>query len=237
MNNQNNKNISTHNEISSSFKTLMLTAAFLIVLVVLAGCNAEPETYPEAEAKVGEELELIKKAEPADEAFEALKIAAGELDGSILEGYLDKVKDFDYEIVGSQKAEAGTDSSNGSDSDSDGDSNGGSENTCVVRVRITTYDFANEYLKAWNEYMTVEEGDRWQSQFYTNLLLRLASVSNKDYVSDVDIICRDDNGDGRWTSDFKTNEELMNALSGGMLNEIKILMSDDVVMDESEVND
>ena len=42
-------------------------------------------------------------------------------------------------------------------------------------------------------------------------------------------------GDGNWETDIKSNEELMNAVSGGMLNEIKNLAKEDVVMDESEL--
>lgn len=196
------------------FNILFLIAAVVIAAMVLTGCKSKPETFPEAEAKVSEELEAIKTAEPTDETIKSLTSVAGEFDGAMLDGYLTKVKDFDYEITNSRKGEE--------------------DNSCIVTVKITTYDFANEYLRAWNEYMEVEEGNRWQSQFYSFLLLRLGSVTNKDYVEEVDINCKEE--DGKWTTDLKTNDRLINALSGGMMDEVKRLMTDDVVMDESEVN-
>lgn len=223
MGNRTNRNISSISRrkrivrnVLLVFNILLLATAVVIAAMVLTGCSKKPETFPEAESKVSEELEAIKTAEPSDETLKSLTSVAGDFDGAMLDGYLDKVKEFDYEITNSRKGEE--------------------DNTCIVTVKITTYDFANEYLRAWNEYMEVEEGDRWQSQFYSFLLLRLGSVTNKDYVEEVDIICTDAKGDGNWTTDIKTNDRLNNALSGGMMDEVKRLMTDDVVMDESEAD-
>lgn len=221
MENRTDRNISSTNRkrriirnVLTVFNILLLIAAVVIAAMVLTGCKSKPETFPEAEARVSEELDAIKTAEPTDETIQSLTSVAGEFDGAMLDGYLAKLKEFDYEITNSRKGEE--------------------DNSCIVTVKITTYDFANEYLRAWNEYMEVEEGNRWQSQFYSFLLLRLGSVSNKDYVEEVDINCKEDGG--KWTTDLKTNDRLINALSGGMMDEVKRLMTDDVVMDESEVN-
>lgn len=224
MGNRTNKKISSKNKkkliinnVLTAINILLLIAAVTIAVMVLTGCSKEPESYPEAEAVVSKELDAIKNADHSDESLKVFtKDVEGELDGTILEGYIEKLQEFDYEILESKKAED-------------------DENTVNVRVRITTYDFANAFLKAWNDHMSQEESDRWQSQFYSFLLLRLASVSTKDHVADAVVECRDEKGDGNWTTDLKANEELMDAIAGGMLTEIKKLMSDDVVMDEDEL--
>ena len=209
----------TINKVLTIFNILLLIAAVVIAVMVLTGCSKEPENYPEAEALVASELDKIKSADVNDDFLKAFtEDVSSEYDGSMLEGYIAKLKDFDYEILGSSK-------------DPDGE-----DGDVLVNVRITTYDFGNEYLKAWNEHMMQEEGNRWQSQFYSFLLLRLGSVSSKDFVSEVNVECSDSDGDGTYEADLKSDEELMNAISGGMLNEIENLADEDVVMDESEVN-
>lgn len=219
------KNISSKNKrkliinnVLTVFNVLLLIAAIVLAVMVLTGCSKEPERYPEAEAKVAAELDSIKSADVSDDSMKIFtEDVSGEVDGSMLEGYVSKLKDFDYEILGSHKAEE--------------------DDSVDVHVRITTYDFANEYLRAWNEHMATAEEDRWQSQFYSFLLLRLGSVSSKDYVSDVHVACTDPEGNGNWETDLKSNKELMNAISGGMLAEIENLMTDDVVIDQDEVNE
>ena len=227
MSNRTNKNISSKNKkkliinnVLTAFNILLLIAAIAIAVIVLTGCSKEPENYPEAETLVANELGKLKSADASDETLKSLtENVSGEFDGSMLEGYISKLKDFDYEIVSSTKAEV-----------EEG-------NAASVKVKITAYDFGNEYLKAWNEHMMQDEEDRWQSQFYSFLLLRLGSVTNKDYVTEVDVICTDPKGDGHWETDLRSNEELMNAISGGMLNEIKNLVTDDVIIDNTELEE
>ena len=197
---------------------LLLAAAVVMAVMLLTGCSKEPESYPEAEEYVKEQLEAIKNADADDGIIKSLtEDVSGDFDGAMLEGYIDKLKEFDYEIIDSSKAksEEGT--------------------AAAVTVRITTYDFGNEFLKAWNEHMSQDEEDRWQSQFYSFLLIRLSSVSSKDFTSRINVICTDANDDGNWKTDIKGNEDLMNAISGGMMNEIKNLITDDVIMDEDEL--
>lgn len=227
MNNRTNKRISSNNRrkliannILTIFNILLLIAAITIAVMVLTGCSKEPDSYPEAETLVDSELENLKSADASDETLRSFtENVSGEFDGSMLEGYIAKLKDFDHEIISSAKAES-----------DDGDA-------ALVKVKITTYDFGNEYLKAWNEHMMQDEEDRWQSQFYSFLLLRLGSVTNKDYVTEVDVLCTDPKGDGHWETDLRSNEELMNAISGGMLNEIKNLVTDDVIIDNTELDE
>lgn len=221
--NRTDKNISSKNKrmrilryVLLVFNILLLAAAVVIAAMVLTGCSKEPESYPEAEALVAKELEAIKNSDDNSIVPEAINEASEQFDTELLEAYVKKLKEFDYEILRSQKA----------DSDNEDD--------VAVTVRITTYDFGNEYIKAFEQYMTVDETNRWQSQFYAHLFARLISVNTKDYTADVDVICSEE--DGKWTSNLKDNKELMNALSGGMMAEMERLVTDDVVMDESEVN-
>ena len=224
MKNRTNKEISSRNKrmrilryVLLVFNILLLIAAVTIAAMVLTGCSKEPESYPEAEAIVAEELDALKSSNAEALVPDAINDASDQFDPSMLEGYVEKMKEFEYEILGSSKAD------------------NGNEGDVAVKVKITTYDFANEYLKAWEEFMTVDDENRWQSQFYGHLFLRLASVSSKDYTADVDVICTQD-ADGKWTTNLKENKDLMNALSGGMMAEMEKLMTDDVVMDETEVN-
>ena len=120
----------------------------------------------------------------------------------LLAEYADKLRDFDYEIVGSRE---------------DGDE----EYAVLVTARITTYDFGTVYLQTWKDYMAIDEDSRIESQFYTDLFTRFASLSAKNYTSDVDILCVPD-GDG-WKTDVKTNEALMNAISGGLVEQMRDL--------------
>ena len=224
MDNRTNKDISSRNKrryilrnVLLVFNILLLVAAVVIAAMVLTGCSKEPESYPEAEALVAQELESLKTSDSEALIPKAIKDSSDQFDKSMLEGYVEKLKDFDYEILGSSKADTGN------------------KNDVAVRVKITTYDFANEYIKAWEQFMTVDNEDRWQSQFYSHLFLRLASVTSKDYTSEVNVICTEDE-DGKWTTNLKDNKDLMNAISGGMMGEMEKLMTDDVVMDETEVN-
>jgi|GEM_PF-3593929 len=224
MDNGTNKDISSKNRrrrilrnVLLVFNILLLIAAVAIAAMVLTGCSKEPESYPEAEAVVAEELDALKSSNADALIPDAIMESSDQFDESMLDGYVEKLKEFEYEILGSSKADDGN------------------KNDAAVKVKVTTYDFANEYLKAWDEFMTVEEENRWQSQFYGHLFLRLASVTSKDYTSEVNVICTEDE-DGKWTTDLKANEDLMNALSGGMIAEMNKHMTDDVVMDETEVN-
>ena len=199
------------------FNILLLLAAVVLAVFILTGCSKEPENCPEAEALVAQKLDEIKTADYSSKTLDAFtqKTVKGEYDGAMLEGYVKKLQEFDYEITGSSKTD---------------------KNTATVHVKINTYDFGNEYLKSWNEHMKMSEEQRWQSQFYSFLLIKLASVTDKSYENEADVVCTDPEGDGNWQTDLKDNKALMNAISGGMLYEIERLAEEGEVMDETEVN-
>lgn len=216
MDNRTNNNISSRNKkkrifrnVMMIFNILLLIAAVVIAAMVLTGCEKEPESYPEAEALVAAELDKIKTADVAESVLkEFADIAEGEGE-SLAEIYIEKLKDFDYEILGSQKTE-------------------GEDNSVSVRARITTYSFGSVYLDAWTDYM--EEEEEWlrsERQLYANMLTRILSLNTKDFIQDVDIVCTDPDGSGKWTTDLKSNEILMNAISGGLLEEMKSIASEE----------
>ena len=143
MNNRTNNRISSKSKrkrilqnVLMVFNILLLIAAVVIAAIVLTGCEKEPESYPEAEASVSKALDELKSSGTSAAIPKVINDASEQFDPSLLESYADKLKDFDYEII--QSVKAGTDN----------------KNDVEVIVRIKTYDFANEFLKAWNEYMT-----------------------------------------------------------------------------------
>ena len=214
MDNKTNNNISSRNKkrgilqnVLLVFNILLLAAAVVIAAMVLTGCapkETEPENFPEAEAMVAAELESIKTSDVSKSALKQFaEIAEGDGE-AYAEAYIDKLKDFDYEILKSQKVED-------------------EEGKAIVRVRITTYDFGKVYLDTWTEY--IEEERDWlrsEHQLYTNLLTRIISMNKKEFIQEVDIVCTDA-GEGNWTCDIKGNETLMDAVSGGLLLQMKEL--------------
>ena len=214
MDNKTDKNISSRNKkraifqkVLLVFNILLLIAAVIIAAMVLTGCGPkEPETFPEAEAMVASELESIKTADISKSALkEFAKIAEGDGE-AYAEVYIEKLKDFDYEILGSRRPDGEEES-----------------DKAIVTVRINTYDFGSVYLQTWSEYIG-EERDwlRSEHQFYTNLLTRILSMNGKEFMQDVELVCTDE-GDGKWTCDIKGNETLMDAISGGLLLQMKAL--------------
>ena len=73
-----------------------------------------------------------------------------------------------------------------------------------------------------------------ENEFNSNLMFKCASMTKKDFVTDVDIICTDPNGDGNWETDVKNNESLMNALSGGMVDAMKSIAEDSGSEEETD---
>jgi hypothetical protein len=102
----------------------------------------------------------------------------------------------------------------------------------VVHVRITTYDFASEYLKSWTEFLEPYENDESKksgdgkenfdsAQLYETLFRNLSSLADKKYIANVDINCEEQ--DGKWHTDAVTNAALRDAILGGMLSEMSSL--------------
>ena len=175
---------------------LLLTILLAMAPAVLASCDSGTNEYAEAETEVAAELDALKSGSgeiPVTADF------SEDVSEAMLKAYADKLRDFDYVIAGSGKSEDGS--------------------SVIVTVNITTYDFGSVYLETWNDRMQIEEELRYDSQFYGDLFTRFASLSVKNYTGQAAIVCtRDEKGE--WTSDMKTNPELINAISGGMVAEM-----------------
>ena len=222
MDNRTNNNISSRNRtkrivrnILMIFNILLLGAAVVIAAMVLTGCSSTPDSYPEAESQVSKDLDELKNADNLDSVLSSMSEFINDKESEAMKVYLDKVRDFDYEIMGSKAVE-------------------GTTKTAIVTVRINTYDFGNLYLKTWEDYIATEE---WlqNDDVFDNLLFKFTSLNSKDYTTDVDITCKDTEENDNWETDInKDNEALMDALSGGMLGTMKKLAEDDKNGSESE---
>ena len=187
---------------------LIRAAAIAVILavsvVMLASCGTSTGG---AEAKATEDLEAMRYVELDPEAEAEIQASMSDRGREYFEMFLGKAGEFDYEITGAE--------ANGDEA--------------IVNVRITTYDFASEYLRTWTEFLEASGGDGSgsEAQYDTALLnetlfRNLSSIQEKGYKSDVSIICtRDEEGD--WTTDAATNSTLKNAIFGGMLGEISSL--------------
>ena len=179
-------------------KAIILLLVMLLALMpaVLSSCDNGTNEFAEAETEVTTELEAIKSGNA-----EVPQLADPEegVSETMLAVYAEKLRDFDYIIAGSGKSKDG--------------------NSVIVTVNITTYDFGSVYLETWNDQMKIEEGLRYDSRFYSDLFTRFASLNSKNYVGQAAIVCtKDENGE--WTTDIKTYEGLINAISGGLVKEM-----------------
>lgn len=179
--------------------TIMLAAQALL----LSGCGADSEICEAAAAQVSAELDSLKQGKsgnlPATDGFPE------DVSESMLEIYAEKLRDFDYDILDAEPAET----------EGDGD-------TVNVTVRIRTYDFGGIYLKTWKDQMQTDGSQSDESQFYADLFARIAAADAKDCVNDAVVVCTASGDDGR-TTDIRTNEALMNAISGDMIDQIRDL--------------
>ena len=185
-----------------------------VCIAVAAGCSGRNG----AEVKVSEDLESMRYVELEPGAEAEINSMLTEQGREYFEMFLAKAGEFEYEITGSKDSE--------------------------VTVRITTYDFASEYLRAWSEFLEdadakaeaqessgkakapdaegngKEEYDPYDdAELYEKLFRRLSNVKDKNYRAEVTVTCTQAE-DGTWETDAKNNTELRNAILGGMLNEI-----------------
>lgn len=217
MDNKTDKTISSRNnkkrkinKLLTILNILLLIAAVVIAVMVLTGCSKEPENYPEAEALVDTRLNEIKTADNSDAAIKSFIELAGTEDEELLGGYLTKLRDFDYEILGSKKDE-------------------NDENAVIVTVRVSTYDFGNAYLSTWKEFLEMDEYHEGTQNdlFMRSLMYKCTALNSKDFLTDVDVMCTDPDGSGNYETDLKSNDEMMNAISGGMMEQIKLLAEEE----------
>ena len=178
-------------------------AAMLAAALLLASCSDTSG----AELKVTEDLESMRYVELDSEIEAEIEATLSDRGKEFFEMFLGKAGEFDYEITGA---------------DTNGDE-------AVVNVRITTYDFAREYLKSWSEFLEASEtgADGEAAEYDTALLYEtifrnLSSIQEKEYTADAAVICTR-GGDGSWTTDAASNAALRNAVLGGLLGEIQSL--------------
>ena len=224
MDNRTDKTISSRNnkkriinKLLTIINILLLIAAVVIAVMVLTGCSKEPENYPEAEALVDTRLNEIKTADNSDAAIKSFIELAGTEDEELLGGYLTKLRDFDYEILGSKKDE-------------------NDENAVIVTVRVSTYDFGNAYLSTWKEFLEMDEYHEGTQNdlFMRSLMYKCTALNSKDFLTDVDVVCTDSDGSGNYETDLKSNDEMMNAISGGMMEQIKLLAEEEKDKNDEE---
>ena len=224
MDNRTDKTISSRNnkkriinKLLTIINILLLIAAVVIDVMVLTDCSKEPENYPEEEALGDTILNEIKTADNSDAAIKSFIELAGTEDEELLGGYLTKLRDFDYEILGSKKDE-------------------NDENAVIVTVRVSTYDFGNAYLSTWKEFLEMDEYHEGTQNdlFMRSLMYKCTALNSKDFLTDVDVVCTDPDGSGNYETDLKSNDEMMNAISGGMMEQIKLLAEEEKDKNDEE---
>jgi hypothetical protein len=186
--------------------TAAVLAAVMILSLMLAGCSGQSG----AELKVTDDLESMRYVELDPKINAELEGLLSDQGREYYEMFLGKAGEFDYAITGADKTDDGT----------------------VVHVRITTYDFASEYLRSWTEFLEPYENDDSKkagdgkenfdsAQLYETLFRNLSGIAEKKFIADVDINCEEE--DGKWHTDAATNAALRDAILGGMLSEMSTL--------------
>ena len=183
--------------------TAVILAAVMALAVILTGCSGQSG----AELKVSEDLESMRYVELDPEINTELESLLSDQGKEYYEMFLGKAGEFDYTITGAERTDDGT----------------------VVHVRITTYDFASEYLKSWTEFLEPYENAKKGSEkenfdsakLYETLFRNLSMLKDKSYIADVDVNCEEENGS--WHTDAGTNAALRDAILGGMLSEMSSL--------------
>ena len=165
-----------------------------------------------AEAKVKAELEALQDSDSLGSEVDTLRKSLSAEGRENFDTFTKKLRDFDYEILGSSR---------------DGDGEG--ERTAVT-VRIRSRGFGREYLAAWTDYLKGNGGalpaDGELTDFYEMLFERLAGLEDREYIKDVEIICVEPLGNDEWAVNIKDNEELQDAIFGGMMSEMKTLAAE-----------
>lgn len=188
-------------------KAIIVWLAVFLCLIVLAGCAHQSP----AEKKVSTELKALQASETVGSEVANLRSSLSDEGRDHFDGFLEKLRDFDFEITGSME-----------DEDKDDD-------YTLVSVRVRTYDFGREYLAAWTEFLRshpdgLSEDDL--TDFYELLFARLDALDEKSYIKDLDIVCIDPLDNGEWIAGIKDNKELQDAIFGGMMSEMETLAAD-----------
>ncbi len=184
----------------------MAALAVLLCLLMLAGCHS----MNDAEKKVSKELKALQSSDTVGSEVITLRDSLSDEGKENFDGFLKKLRSFDFEITGSEK-----------DADKEKDCN-------LVSVKIKTYDFGREYLAAWTEYLKANKDTNPENEaaFYEMLFARLNSLEEKERINNIEIVCIDPLDNGEWIANIKENEELQDAIFGGMMSEMKMLAAE-----------
>ena len=175
--------------------------ALLLCVLMISGCAAKTD----AEKKVAKELDALKTSESVGSEVSDIKKMLSDDGKDNFDAFLKKLRDFDYELMGVSEE----------------------DDQATVTVRIKTYDFGRAYLAEWTDYLKENgdslSGDDELAGFYEELFLRLAALDKKESIKDVDIVCIKPLDNGEWIANIKDNEQLQDAVFGGMMSEMKSL--------------
>ncbi|MBQ6440572.1 MAG: hypothetical protein IJJ06_10750 [Mogibacterium sp.] len=180
--------------------------AFLLCLLMFAGCSS----MNDAEKKVSKELKALQETDALGSEVISLRDSLSDEGKANFDGFLKKLRSFDFVITGSEE---------GNDKDDD---------YTLVSVKIKTCDFGREYLAAWTEYLKTNKDIKPDdlTGFYELLFAGLNSIDKKEYIKTIQIVCVDPLGNGEWIANIKENEELQDAIFGGMMSEMKTLAAE-----------
>ena len=183
-------------------RTIAAGLAVLLCLLMLAGCSS----MNDAEKKVSKELKALQESDTIGSEVINLRDSLSDEGRKNFDGFMKKLKGFDFQITGSDEEDDHT----------------------LVSVRIKTCDFGREYLAAWTEYLKANEEAKPEdmTDFYELLFERLNSPVEKDYIKSIQIVCIDPLDNGEWIANIKENEELQDAIFGGMMSEMKALAAE-----------
>ena len=183
-------------------KTIAAGLAVLLCLLMLAGCSS----MNDAEKKVSKELKALQESDTLGSEVINLRDSLSDEGRKNFDGFMKKLKWFDFQIIGSEEGDGHT----------------------LVNVKIKTCDFGREYLAAWTEYLKANEEAKPDdlTGFYELLFVRLNSPVEKDYIKTIQIVCIDPLNNGEWIANIKENEELQDAIFGGMMSEMKALAAE-----------
>lgn len=181
--------------------SLLVLLLCVLMTALAAGCAVRSD----AEKQVAKELDALKSSESVGSEVSDIKKNLSEDGKEDFDAFLKKLRDFDYELMGVKEEDG----------------------HATVTVRIKTYDFGRAYLAEWTDYLKEHDGtlsgDGELADFYEELFDRLADLDKKECIKDVDIVCVKPLENGEWIANIKDNEQLQDAVFGGMMSEMKAL--------------
>lgn len=188
-----------------SVRAIAAGLAVLLCLLLLAGCKP----MNEAEKKVSKELKALQASDTVGSEVITLRDSLSDEGKENFDGFLKKLRSFDFEITGSEE-----------NTEKDG--------CTVVDVKVKTFAFGMEYLAAWTEYLKANENEKSEdmTDFYELLFARLNALDEKEHIKTIKIVCLDPLDNGEWIANIKENEELQDAVFGGMMSEMKSLAAE-----------